>query len=52
MTEKTSREPDPRRSAWDATYREKNREKRREYDRERQRVMRAKVAAYDQEHAP
>lgn len=40
MTENRTRKKDPRRRDWDATYREKNREKRREYDRERMRRLR------------
>lgn len=40
MTEKRTRKHDPRRTEWDATYREKNREKRRQYDRERMRRLR------------
>jgi hypothetical protein len=38
--DKKHREPDPRRVAWDANYREKNRQKRRQYDRERMRARR------------
>lgn len=41
MTENTTQRHDPRRRDWDAAYREKNREKRRAYDRERMRQLRS-----------
>jgi hypothetical protein len=41
---------EPKRREWDRRYREKNREQRRAADRERARVIREKVAAYDREH--
>lgn len=47
MTEKRSRGHDPRRRDWDAVYREKNREKRRSYDRERMRRIRDAAARYE-----
>lgn len=40
MTGKQSREQDSKRKGWDAAYREKNRERRRAYDRERMRQIR------------
>lgn len=40
MQEKPTRDRASQRKAWDANYREKNRNRRREYDRERMRQLR------------
>lgn len=44
MTDNQTRGHDPRRRDWDASYRDKNRDKRRAYDRERMRRLREAAA--------